>query len=202
MVISGQNVGGVIWAVLVNQLVNYSGVSLGWTLRIIGFMQLALMVAAVILIQPPFPREMPRESIKIKTYLTDKRTLLFTLASFIMNLGIYIHYTYVSIYGYQYGLSARMAFYLAPILDAEAFFGCYALGIVADTGFGFFDSLIITAFAFAVLGGGPIGGRLLENAGDTNYVPMQVFTGVCMVVSSCLYLVTPLWVSRDVRESV
>jgi len=83
---------GVIWAVLVNQLVNYSSVSFGWTLRIIGFMQLALMVAAVLLIQPRFPRGMPREPIKIKTYFTDKRTLLFTLASFTMNLGIYIPY--------------------------------------------------------------------------------------------------------------
>ncbi|KAL6253036.1 hypothetical protein RBB50_000756 [Rhinocladiella similis] len=263
MVMSGQNVGGVIWAVLVNQLVNYRAVSFGWTLRIIGFMQLALMVAAVLLIQPRFPRRMPREPIKVKTYFTDRRTLLFTLASFVMNLGIYIPYTYVSTYGYQYGLSARMAFYLASILNAGAFFGCYALGIVADAGFGFFDSLIVTSFAsaivafawiaartpagiivwtaaygllsgalqaifspcisllapspevigtwnglcisalaFAVLGGGPIGGRLLENAGDTNYVPMQVFTGVCMAVSCCLYLITRLWVSRDVRRRV
>lgn len=83
---------GVIWAVLVNQLVNYRAVSFGWTLRIIGFMQLALMVAAVLLIQPRFPRRMPREPIKVKTYFTDRRTLLFTLASFVMNLGIYIPY--------------------------------------------------------------------------------------------------------------
>jgi hypothetical protein len=83
---------GVIWAVLVNRLVNYRGVSFGWTLRIIGFIQLALMVAAVLLIQPRFSRGMPREPVKVKTYFTDKRTLLFTLASFIMNLGIYIPY--------------------------------------------------------------------------------------------------------------
>ena len=189
--------------------------------------------------------------------------------------------TYVSTYGYHYGLSARMSFYLASILNAGAFFGCYALGIVADAGLGFFDSLIITSFAsaivafawiaartpagiivwtatygllsgalqaifspcisllaptpevigtwngkclnlqlslvslnglglgicitslaFAVLGGGPIGGRLLENTADTNYTPMQVFTGVCMAVSSCLYFIARIWVSRDVRKRV
>jgi hypothetical protein len=44
-----------------------------------------------------------------------------------------------------------MAFYLASILNAGAFFGCYALGIVADAGQGFFDSLIITCFASAVV---------------------------------------------------
>jgi len=39
-----------------------------------------------------------------------------------------------------------MVFYLASILNAGAFFGCYELGIVADAGLWFFDSLIITSF--------------------------------------------------------
>ncbi|OQV06640.1 hypothetical protein CLAIMM_11182 [Cladophialophora immunda] len=280
LVMSGQNVGGVIWAILVDQFVNYHGISFGWTLRTIGFLQLALMVAAVLLIQPRFPHDMPREPIKTKTFFTDKRTLLFTLATFIMYLGIYMPYVrhlhpvgpehklihfqiYIALYGYQYGSSARGAFYLASILNAGGFFGCYALGIVADAGLGFFDSLIVTTFAsavvafawigartpagvivwtvvygvlsgalqaifspcvsllapspevigtwnglcisaisFAVLGGGPIGGRLLENAEGTNYVPMQVFTGVCMAVSGLMFVGTRLWVSRNMRQRV
>lgn len=64
--------------------------SLGWVLRIMAFMQLALMLAATILVQPRFPRGLPHDPLFFKMYFTDKRTALFTFAMVILNLGIYI----------------------------------------------------------------------------------------------------------------
>lgn len=81
---------GVIWPVLTNRLLNEKGFSLHWTLRIIAFMQLALMVAATLLIQPRFARSRERELLPLRRYFADKRTVLFTFALLIMNLGIYI----------------------------------------------------------------------------------------------------------------
>lgn len=48
------------------------------------------MIAATILVRPRFPRISEDDALPIKTYFTDKRTLLFTAAMIIMDLGIYI----------------------------------------------------------------------------------------------------------------
>lgn len=86
---------GIIWPVLINRLLNYHGVSLAWTLRTIGFMQLVLLAVATLLVQARFPRgHVPHEPISVQgalaKYFTNKRTVLFTLGMFIMNLGIYV----------------------------------------------------------------------------------------------------------------
>lgn len=59
---------------------------------------------------------------------------------------------YVSVFAAQVGASASMAFYTASILNAGAFFGCYALGLVADSGLGFFNCLSATTFACSITG--------------------------------------------------
>ncbi|KAB8218871.1 major facilitator superfamily domain-containing protein [Aspergillus novoparasiticus] len=256
LVMSGQNVGGVIWPVLVDRLINNYGLSLGWTLRTIGFMQLFLMVAATLMVHPRFP-EMPQEPIPVKQFLTDKRSILFTCSTLLFFFGIYIPYFYITPYAMQWGASLSMAFYMSSILNTGAFFGCYILGVASDHGLGPFNTLTAVAFgcavtafgwigakntagmivwsiiygflsgalqagfspcvshlapgpgligtwnglcisitSFAVLGMGPIAGKLFDNTGDTNYLPMQLFTGVFLISASTLYLITRLFVSR------
>ena len=110
-VMSGQNVGGmyltgvykilfpgltliyqsgIIWPVLTNKLLIDNGMSLGWTLRIIGFIQLGLMTAATLLVKPRFPRTSNIDGFPIRQYFTHERTIAFTIALVIMDLGIYI----------------------------------------------------------------------------------------------------------------
>ncbi|KAK5800701.1 hypothetical protein VI817_002913 [Penicillium citrinum] len=248
-VMSGQNVGGIIWPVLTNKLLIDNGMSLGWTLRIIGFMQLVLTTAATLLVKPRFPRNSQHDVLHIRQYFTNKRTMIFTVALIIMDLGIYVPWFYITPYTTQYGGSESLAFYNAAILNGGACLGCYALGIIADSGLGFFNSLTVTTFAcaivafawiaakniagiivwtavygifsgalqaifspclsllaptpevtgswngiaisigsFAVLGTGPIAGKLLSNEGGTGYFPMQLFTGICLFIAGVFYL--------------
>lgn len=81
---------GIIWPVLTDALLTHDGMSLGWTLRIIGFMQLGLMIAATILVRPRFPRTSKFDALPVRKYFTDRRTMMFTTGMMIMNLGIYI----------------------------------------------------------------------------------------------------------------
>ncbi|GFF56706.1 hypothetical protein IFM51744_08976 [Aspergillus udagawae] len=256
LVMSGQNIGGVIWPVVVDQLINHRQVSLGWTLRTIGFMQLFLMVIATLLVSPRFP-QIPQEQVPVKQFLTDKRTALFTLSTLTIFFAIYIPYFYITPYAMQWGVSLSMAFYLSSILNAGAFFGCYIFGVAADRGLGTFNTftavtfgcavtafgwigakntagiivwtiiygflsgavqalfspcisylapeprligtwngICITVVSFAVLGTGPIAGRLLDNTQGVNYLPMELFTAIFLIVASALCFVTRLLVSR------
>ncbi|OGM40774.1 monocarboxylate transporter [Aspergillus bombycis] len=150
-VMSGQMAGGIIWPVLANRLLNFEGMSYGWTLRIIGFMQLGIMVAAILLVQRRFPCAMEQRPMPLKQYFTDRSTMLLTFAIFLMNLGIYVPWFYITPYAIQRGASASLGFYDAAILNAGAFFGCYALGMIADSGLGFFNSVIVATFVCAVI---------------------------------------------------
>jgi MFS family permease len=121
----------------------------------------------------------------VKKFLTDKRTALCTLATFIFFFAIYIPYVRIkpnpgqncsspaltsllikfniTPYGLQWGVSLNMAFYLSSILNTGTFFGCYTFGVAADRGLGYFNALTAVAFGCAITAFGWIGTR--NNAG-------------------------------------
>ncbi|KAF5858093.1 hypothetical protein ETB97_004901 [Aspergillus alliaceus] len=152
LVMSGQMVGGIIWPILANRLLNFEGVSFGWTLRIIGFMQLAIMGAATVLVQHRFTHHtQEHETLPIRRYFTDRRTILLTIAIFVMDLGLYVPWFYISPYAIQLEASPSLGFYDAAILNGGGFLGCYALGIIADSGLGFLNSLVVATLACATV---------------------------------------------------
>ncbi|GES57729.1 MFS monocarboxylate transporter [Aspergillus terreus] len=51
--VGGSSTGGVIWPIVLNELLNKDGVSFGWTIRIVGFIMLPLLVLAVLTVNPP-----------------------------------------------------------------------------------------------------------------------------------------------------
>jgi hypothetical protein len=50
--------------------------------------------------------------------------------------------------------------------------------------------------SFVILGTGLIAGKLLNNTGNTNYLPIQLFTRVYLIITSLLYLAARLLISR------
>ncbi|KAL2840090.1 major facilitator superfamily domain-containing protein [Aspergillus pseudodeflectus] len=150
-VMSGQMIGGIIWPILANRLLNFDSISYAWTLRIIGFMQLGLMAAAILLVRRRFSHPVENDFLPLRKYFTDPQTMLLTAAIFLMNLGIYVPWFYITPYASHQGATSSLAFYDAAILNAGAFAGCYALGPIADSGLGFFNSVIIAIFSCAVV---------------------------------------------------
>ena len=51
--IAGSSMGGVIWPIVCDQLLNHRGVSFGWTMRIVGFIMIPLIVIATLTVLPP-----------------------------------------------------------------------------------------------------------------------------------------------------
>lgn len=49
------------------------------------------------------------------------------------------------------GASSSLGFYDAAILNGGAFLGCFALGLVADSGLGIFNSVVAATFACGVV---------------------------------------------------
>jgi hypothetical protein len=91
----------------------------------------------------------------------------------------------------QHGASASLAFYDAAILNGGAFLGCFALGIIADSGLGFFNSLTVTTFgcaavAFAWVGAQTSGGIIVWA------IVYGILSGALQAIfSPCLSLLAP-----------
>lgn len=58
---------------------------------------------------------------------------------------------YITPYAIDRGASSSLGFYNAAILNGGAFFGCYALGLIADSGLGIFNSVVAGTLACAVV---------------------------------------------------
>ncbi|PWN31529.1 MFS general substrate transporter, partial [Meira miltonrushii] len=138
LVVSGTSVGGVIWPIAINRMLNFDGVSLGWTLRMVGFLQLALMVAATFLIKSRLPRNLLKDPPPITKFLTDRTTMIFVSGGIVMFFGLYVPYFYITPYGIRWGASPGAAFYYPAIMNGVSFFGRFIIGILADRKLGFF----------------------------------------------------------------
>ena len=53
LTIAGSSFGGIIWPILLDELLNHYKISFGWSLRIVGFMMVPLASIATILVQEP-----------------------------------------------------------------------------------------------------------------------------------------------------
>lgn len=157
IMVGGSSTGGVIWPIAINELLNKDGVSFGWTLRIVGFIMLPLLILAVLTIVPPGRAEKQgspdqenqndrhdhEDHEKRKThpaiFLLKNETFLLLCAGLALSyLGMFSPFFYVTSYAENLGHPVSFAFYLVSIVNAASIFGRILPGFLADR-FGHFE---------------------------------------------------------------
>ncbi|PQE14723.1 monocarboxylate permease protein [Rutstroemia sp. NJR-2017a BBW] len=91
-----------------------------------------------------------------------------------------------------YGLLANAFISLSPVLVAQ---------IATSTEFGTRIGVQYGIISFAVLLGSPVGSQLIEIC-HKSFVGLQVFTGVTMLISSCIFLIAKLKLSPGIFSKV
>lgn len=149
LVIAGSSVGGVVWPIEMDNLLNSDGISFGWTLRIVGFTMIPLCGFVVLTVRSPFnnPEERKHEqpSTHLKTDFSVVKNPAFILLSVglaICFLGFWSPFFFVTSYGVDIGMSTSFSFYLPSIACAASFFGRTIPGYFADR-FGPFNILVL-----------------------------------------------------------
>lgn len=172
IVIAGSSIGGVIWPIEVNQLLNVHHLSFGWTMRIVGFTMLPICGFVPLVVRPLSPKkEEPREAMsntekddpeaqsatvappntKTDTSIIKNPAFLFLCSGMaVLFLGFFTPIFFVTSYGVAEGLSTDFSFYLTSITLAASFFGRVAPGFYADK-YGPFNVLLISAVFSAVI---------------------------------------------------
>lgn len=146
--LAGGSLGGVIFPIILNQLLNFSTIGFGWTVRIIGFIMLALLGLACIVLVERVPRR--KNQFFLMSAFSNKAWLLTNSGVFLILLGLFTPIFYISSYAKAKGMALQLAFYETSILNAASIFGRTIPGALADR-FGRFNTLTIMVAVTAIL---------------------------------------------------
>ena len=137
--VAGSSLGGVLWPVACDQLLHTDGISFDWTIRIIGFTMIPLLLIVILLVRPPMEKQMHKDegidglsgrSEKKKVNRAELRKdilkppfMLLCCGLFLAYLGFFGPFFFISTYATHLGMSQRLAFYFVSILNGASLFG-------------------------------------------------------------------------------
>ncbi|KAI0189533.1 major facilitator superfamily transporter [Xylaria flabelliformis] len=178
IVIGGSSIGGIIWPIMLQQLLYTDGVSFGWVQRAVGFTMIPLLAVSCLTVKDvekatpkPTPEEVekafdgntsgesrsdqslegqPRAKHPIIIMFKDWTFVLLCLGLSLVYLGLFTPFFYISTYAVDRGTSSSAAFYLIAGLNAASFFGRVIPGYLADT-YGHFNMCTLSVLASAII---------------------------------------------------
>lgn len=156
IVVAGSSTGGIIWPIVLDQLLNHTSLGFGWTIRILAFIMLPLLGVSCLLIRLPVAhgdRDRVSTATKPKADLSIVKNPAFVLTCAgmgILNLGMFSPFFYVSSYAASLDMSTSFTFYLVSIVNGASFFGRVLPGILADR-YGCFNLLFLAALSSGVV---------------------------------------------------
>lgn len=141
--VGGSSIGGIVWTIVLNELLNKRGLSFGWTLRIIGFIMIPLLLVAILTVRLPEKAKGKEDDTAIANQAGGKQKLdisiikntnfLLLCAGFaICYLGMFTPFFYVTSYSLSLGQPVDISFYLISLINATSLFGRVLPGFLAD----------------------------------------------------------------------
>ncbi|KAI3325754.1 putative MFS monocarboxylate transporter [Xylariaceae sp. AK1471] len=178
--IGGSSIGGLIWPIMLEQLLYTDGVSFGWVQRAVGFTMLPLLAVACLTVteaekEPPKPapseygkvlnesvtgevissepssEKIPKAKHPVIVIFKNFTFVLLCLGLGLVYLGLFTPFFYISTYAVDKGISSSTAFYLISAINASSFFGRVIPGHLADT-YGHFNICTISVLTSGIIG--------------------------------------------------
>ena len=141
-------IGGIIFPVIMTNLLQNPKVGFAWGQRVCGFLSLFLLGIAAIAIRPTSLRR-KGSFILLEAFLRPAYSLQVT-ALFMVVLGIWMPYFYLAEYGLARGMAPSLASYLFAIINAGSFIVRLLGGTVAQH-LGQFNVITFACFGSAIL---------------------------------------------------
>ncbi|KAI1653476.1 riboflavin transporter MCH5 [Daldinia decipiens] len=140
IMVSGSSLGGVILPIMMTHLIPQIGFP--WTIRVIGFMLLALCSFACCTIKCRLPpRKKPFKFVEYVRPLHEPAFVCIIFGGFFFFFGMFLPYSYIQLQAKQQGIDPAIVPYLIPIINAVSIPGRIAPGFLGDR-FGRFNIMI------------------------------------------------------------
>ncbi|KAI1770115.1 MFS general substrate transporter [Hypoxylon cercidicola] len=138
--VSGSSLGGVVLPIMMNQLIPQIGFP--WTMRVLGFMFLALCSFACATVKARLPpRKRPLNYLDYTRPLKEPAFLCIVLAGFFFFWGMFLPFNYIELQAREQGIDPAIIPYLLPIINAVSIPGRILPGFLGDR-FGRFNVMI------------------------------------------------------------
>ena len=145
---TGSPIGGIIFPVIMSNLLHKSDVGFAWGQRVCAFVSLFLLAIAALTIRP-MPIRRNGNFILLEAFL--KPAYSFQVAAlFMVVLGIWTPYFYLAEYGLSHGMAPSLATYLFAMINAGSFLGRILGGTVAQY-LGQFNIITFACYSSSIL---------------------------------------------------
>jgi MFS family permease len=146
---SGASLGGVVWPILVHVLIPRIGFP--WAARTLAIMTFVLLLLSNLTVRSRLNHvPSPFRAMDFIRPLGERTFGLLTASAFFVSLGIWLPINFVNLQARAVGVSAHLAAYLLPILNAASVFGRIIPGWMGDR-LGRFNVMIVMCSLAAVL---------------------------------------------------
>jgi MFS family permease len=130
LAIAGSSVGGVVWPIALGKMLYNPNLSFGWSVRISGFIMLALIGPASAAIKARLP---PRKgTFFLPKAFKNPQFLGVVGSTILMMFGMFMPFFYLPTFAMANGMSTDLASYIVAILNAASFFGRVIPGVLGD----------------------------------------------------------------------
>ena len=159
--VGGSSLGGIIWPITFDQLLNNDSISFSWTMRIVAFIMIPLHVVVILALRAPSKApqrddateksggrtngaEPKAEKSEVRAVLTQPSFILLAIGLAVTYLGFFSPLFFVSRYAVSLGMSQSLAFYLISVVNGASLIGRILPGALADR-WGHFNLLTLAA---------------------------------------------------------
>ncbi|KAL7626426.1 hypothetical protein AAE478_003198 [Parahypoxylon ruwenzoriense] len=145
---TGSPIGGIIYPVILTNLIENPNVGFPWAQRVCGFLSLFLLAIAAVVIRPTPMRR--KGSLILLEAFKNPAYSLQVAGLFMVVLGFWTPYFYLADYGRQYGMAPNLASYLFALINAGSFVGRMLGGTFAQH-VGQFNVVTFACYSSAIL---------------------------------------------------
>lgn len=118
---AGSPLGGIVFPILLYRLLFHSDIGFGWTVRIVGFIQLGLLLFACMTLIPRIP---PRKTQFLLLSAFKRPVYSFQIAGLCLVFwGQYTPYFFLPAFAIQQGIPVSWSFYIIAIMNVGSFIG-------------------------------------------------------------------------------
>ena len=130
IVVCGSSIGGIVFPIALAKMLNSSSLGFGWSVRIVGFIMMPLMLFSCLAIRSRLP---PKETaFFVKAPFLTARYNLLVVSLVLVFLGLLTPLFFLPAYAVSRGVNATLASYFLAITNAASTFGRVIPGILGD----------------------------------------------------------------------
>ncbi|GAA6005270.1 hypothetical protein JCM10207_002921 [Rhodosporidiobolus poonsookiae] len=133
IVASGSSIGGIAFPIMLNKLFQNPDYGFEKGVRASGYVVLACLVAANVLMSPnPARKNIAKPPPAPFKQLFSAPYTLLAVGAMVLNFGLWFPNFYIQVYGEASGVDSNLSFYLLAIFNAASFFGRTIPNLLAD----------------------------------------------------------------------